>query len=82
MLVSTFDIFAVVIALGISLTLITTTTIRNAQLYKDNTNLRRTIRIQRMAVNNYIKLNKELKEPLDPWEINPDHEYESRHGAK
>lgn len=79
MLVSTVDIFLLVIALGISLTFITTTAIRNAQLYKDNANLRRTIRIQKMAVNNYIKLN---KEPLDPWEINPDHEYESRHAGK
>ena len=74
MLVSTFDIFAVVIALGISLALITTTTIRNAQLYKDNTNLRRTIRIQQMAASK--------RETYNPWEINPDHEYESRHGAK
>lgn len=74
MLVSTFDIFAVVIALGVSLTLITTTGIRNAQLYKDNTNLRRTIRIQKMAL--------EKRATYNPWEINPDHEYESRHGAK
>ena len=75
MLVSTLDIFAVVIALGVSLTLITTTAIRNAQLYKDNTNLRRTIRIMKMA-----QENKNIF--LTPWEINPDHEYESRHEAK
>lgn len=75
MLVSTLDIFAVTIALGISLTLITTTTIRNAQLYKDNCNLRRTIKIQKMA--------QQIKEDTyNPWEINPDHEYESRHTAK
>ena len=75
MLVSTFDIFAVTIALGISLTLITTTAIRNAQLYKDNVNLRRTIRIQKMAL--------QVKEDTyNPWEINPDHDYESQHGAK
>ena len=75
MLVSTFDIFAVTIALGISLTLITTTAIRNAQLYKDNCNLRRTIKIQKMA--------QQIKEDTyNPWEINPDHEYESRHTAK
>ena len=75
MLVSTFDIFAVTIALGVSLTLITTTAIRNAQLYKDNCNLRRTIKIQKMA--------QQIKEDTyNPWEINPDHEYESRHTAK
>jgi hypothetical protein len=75
MLVSTLDIFAVTIALGISLALITSTTVRNAQLYKDNTNLRRTIRIQNMA--------KQIKEDTyNPWEINPDHDYESQHGAK
>lgn len=75
MLVSTLDIFAVTIALGISLTLITTTSIRNAQLYRDNTNLRRTIRIQNMA--------RQIKEDTyNPWEINPDHDYESQHGAK
>lgn len=75
MLVSTLDIFAFVIAMGISLTLITTTTIRNAQLYKDNTNLRRTIRIMKMAQENKERF-------YNPWEINPDHEYESRHEAK
>ena len=76
MLVSTFDIFAVTIALGVSLTLITTTTIRNAQLYKDNCNLRRIIKIQKMAqaARDYS--------PYNPWEINPDHDYESQHGAK
>lgn len=75
MIVSTFDIFAVTIALGLSLTLITTTAIRNAQLYKDNTNLRRTIKIQNMA--------RQIKEDTyNPWEINPDHDYESQHGAK
>lgn len=75
MLVSTLDIFAVIIALGISLVLITSTTVRNAQLYKDNTNLRRTIRIQNMA--------RQIKEDTyNPWEINPDHDYESQHGAK
>jgi hypothetical protein len=74
MLVSTIDIFLVVFALGISLTLITTTAVRNAQLYKDNVNLRRTIRIQRMAA--------EKRATYNPWEINPDHEYESRHPGK
>ena len=75
MIVSTLDIFAVVIALGVSLTLITTTAIRNAQLYKDNTNLRRTIKIQKMTT--------QFKEhTYNPWEINPDHDYESQHGAK
>lgn len=75
MIVSTLDIFAVVIALGVSLTLITTTAIRNAQLYKDNTNLRRTIKIQNMARHTQ-------EHTYNPWEINPDHDYESRHGAK
>lgn len=74
MLVSTIDIFLVVFALGISLTLITTTAVRNAQLQKDNINLRRTIRIQRMAI--------EKRATYNPWEINPDHEYESRHPGK
>lgn len=74
MLVSTLDIFAVTIALGISITLITTTSIRNAQLYKDNTNLRRTIRIQNMA--------RQQREDYNPWEINPDHAYESQHDGK
>lgn len=75
MLVSTLDIFAVVIALGVSLTLITTTAIRNAQLYKDNTNLRRTIKIMKMA-------QAKRDDTYNPWEINPDHEYESRHAGK
>jgi hypothetical protein len=75
MLVSTLDIFAVVIALGVSLTLITTTAIRNAQLYKDNTNLRRTIKIMKMA-------QAKREDTYNPWEINPDHEYESRHAGK
>jgi hypothetical protein len=75
MLVSTLDIFAVVIALGVSLTLITTTAIRNAQLYKDNTNLRRTIKIMKMA-------QAKREDTYNPWEINPDHEYESRHTGK
>lgn len=65
MLVSTWDIFAVIIALGISLVFITTTTIRNAQLYKTNADLRRKINIMK-----------------DPWQVDPDHEYESRHTAK
>lgn len=75
MLVSTLDIFAVTIALGISLTLITTTAVRNMQLYKDNTNLRRTIRIMKMA-------QAKREDIYNPWEINPDHEYESRHPGK
>lgn len=74
MLVSTFDIFAIMIALGISLTLITTTAIRNAELYKDNCNLRRTIRIQNMT--------RRQRDIHNPWEINPDHAYESQHDGK
>lgn len=77
MLVSTFDIFAIMIALGISLTLITTTAIRNAQLYKDNCNLRRTIRIQKAVIN-----KSKVEDTYNPWEINPDHDYESQHAGK
>lgn len=74
-MLSSLDIFGLILAFGLSLTLITTTTIRNAQLYKDNTNLRRTIRIMRMA-------QAKREDTYNPWEINPDHEYESRHAGK
>lgn len=73
MLISTQGILAIVIALGTSITLITTSAIRNARLYKDNANLRRA-----------IKHLKDIRHQTiySPWEINPDHEYESRHTAK
>ena len=72
---SNIDIFALILAFGLSLTLITTTAVRNMQLYKDNTNLRRTIRIMKMA-------QAKREDTYNPWEINPDHEYESRHPGK